>query len=352
MIAKFSIEERKKYIEEVKKNKQNLKDRIFVIERLGYNKKILKYLELYFKTFDYEVEIKSIENKTTKQLENNVIYDCMRLHNNKNLIIIYDGLYYDTNLDVSNPLFNEDSFLYNFTPMTFILKEKERIEEGFFKNDINITNKSIKGIFLNIIWRIHLPFKNSREIKCKIQDECSSIYNKEKHGEILSICRDTETLSFKKCLSTVKQKHLAPLQFFHYTFKIEEFPRGILLELERYRTINGMNVESTRFVLSKYDNLEHKVYKYCHPEVRKIALETLSRLKELDLPNDELKMALPECFTTNFYMKIDLRNLAHMISQRCGFDTHKTFRRLVYSMIGEMSYYHYNDCNEILSYIL
>lgn len=366
------------------------------LETLGYDVKIKK--ESFAKDPNFfKKEKEDIKNSIFLSRVNDISISLMELANNENLFIIYDRLYFSTilhqfDLDILEYISHISRLKmeykeFNSLPIEHIIllpKNRNMINEEInrvksskihaFDNEFllpesvelieNRKNKIIeekknnnlrenfniveiekcmskKGVFikaLEILFR-KIDF-GERLINVEIND-LSNLYNFDSHGKILSICRGIDKpLEKENVLSTIRRKHYSTLQFFHYTFFIKDIPRTVLIELSRYRTINAMCVESTRYILNKLKNPEEKIYKFFNPIVRKLSVDILDKIIKLvnkkEVNNDEIKMSLPESFTTSLYMKMDLRNLSHLLNERTDRGVHREFRRLSYSMLSEI----------------
>ena len=367
------------------------------LETLGYDVKIKK--ESFAKDPNFfKKEKDDIKNSIFLSRVNDISISLMELANNENLFIIYDRLYFSTilhqfDLDIleyvshisklkmeykefnslpiehiillpkNRIMINEeinrvksskihafDSEFLSPESVELIENRKNKIIEEKKNNNLrenfNIVEiekcMSKKGVFIKVLKILLDKYSFSENmIDVEIKYRLSSLYNFDSHGKILSICRGLDKpLEKENILSTIRRKHYSTLQFFHYTFFIKDIPRTVLIELSRYRTINAMCVESTRYVLNKLKNPEEKIYKFFNPTVRKLSIDILDRIIKLvnkkEVNNDEIKMSLPESFTTSLYMKMDLRNLSHLLNERTDRGVHREFRRLSYSMLSEI----------------
>lgn len=319
-----------RYIKELEEN-ENL---IIIINGCFFNRfdKLKNFNDLMMK-------IENLKNESIKYIiESNTLLSKLREYINDKSINNFKNIIKHSKKYMFKP--NNKKSLFKF-----LIKNKYYMnEEGREIIEIDY-DMSSKGKFLKFLAKLKeneffhfLMFKEriKKYMDVGFINSLSTKYNFEKHGEILSICRNLDySLGRDKCISTIKMGHLSPLQFFHFTFKLKNIPRTVLIELERYRTINAMCCESTRYVLNKTKNPEDKIYKGTNEIVKKIAIESLEKIKNEigNIPDDELKLALPEGFTTNLYMKMDARNIIHMFTERLSRGTHKDFRLLVYMMI-------------------
>lgn len=336
---------------------ESLKDSI---EQLNENENlIIIYDRLFYSTFMYQFEFNNIE--FIKYLKNNFLYDFFKniqgyiftpeskksLYELKNRINYndihgFDGWYIDKEKfkllhDLSK------SFLSGFGCLHYIYVDTDISKKGMF----------LQWVFKRQNTHYFKLLEFQRMITTYIIEDLSTLYNTKHHGELLSVCRNKKPLSYEKCISTIKMRHLSTLQFFSYTFFIEDLPRTVLIELSRYRTINAMCVESTRYVLNNIKNPDDKIYKYSDEIVKKISIESLRKIidNKDEISIDKLKMALPENFTCNLYFKIDMRNFSHIIFERIDPSAHKEFRRLMFSMLYNISTNISSDAN-ILPYII
>ena len=151
----------------------------------------------------------------------------------------------------------------------------------------------------------------------------------------------------------IKAGHESILEHITLTFSVMGLSRACLQELARHRHIS-LSVESTRHTLRK--NLATPTWadeacRYLHP-VALAAKEASTYLlfaliKDLDIPNDELKYYLPEFWPTNLILTSNIRELRHILKLRTSPTALNEFRVLAYSLfeaVPEEYRYLLEDC--------
>ena len=151
----------------------------------------------------------------------------------------------------------------------------------------------------------------------------------------------------------IKAGHESILEHITLTYSVKGLSRACLQELARHRHIS-LSVESTRHTLRK--NLANPTWadeamNYLHP-VALAAKEASTYLlfaliKDLDIPNDELKYYLPEFWPTNLILTSNIRELRHILTLRTNPAALKEFRALAYSLfdaVPEEYRYLLEDC--------
>ena len=171
-----------------------------------------------------------------------------------------------------------------------------------------------------------------------------------------------------------KNKHASTLEHLNYTFYIKGVSRALLQELARHRHAS-LSVKSSRYTLKElrriddFDN-EHlgrlfqlfmddldlmdkskddiftpliyhlgTISQYIYISKNELvfrqqllALCALQKLIKLNLPNDEVKYILPECYKTELTYSINARALQQLIYLRTGSNVLPEFRTLVKSL--------------------
>ena len=126
--------------------------------------------------------------------------------------------------------------------------------------------------------------------------------------------------------------HLSILEHITLTYSVKGISRACLQELARHRHIS-LSVESTRHTLRKtmgtpsvvdYDDKQQTMLL----AFRKIVYENP------DMPNDELKYFLPEFWTTNLVLTVNVRELRHILDLRTSPRALKEFRTLAHELFN------------------
>lgn len=169
----------------------------------------------------------------------------------------------------------------------------------------------------------------------------------------------------------IRAGHENTLEHINLTFSVKGLSRACLQELSRHRHIS-LSVESTRHTLreklgteadaallwdmrNKFKNL----YYNDDPNQDYVwaMVETMCKLvKQIpDIPNDELKYFVPECWPTNLILTSNIRELRHILKLRTNPAALKEFRVLAYSLfeaVPEEYRYLLKDCvyKETISY--
>jgi len=150
----------------------------------------------------------------------------------------------------------------------------------------------------------------------------------------------------KKLLKTaIKNKHYTPLEFITLTFSIEDMTRTVLQELARHRT-QVLNVQSTRYTLKKMkDDVRGNLDKYFYtdlPNYTEFLLMIIDFIEEKDLwelPNDKLKLYMPESLYCKLYMKVNLRNYFNFYRLRSSERAHFLIQELANSTYNTLPDY-------------
>lgn len=133
-----------------------------------------------------------------------------------------------------------------------------------------------------------------------------------------------------------------------YTFNIKGISRACLQELVRHR-ISSFSVQSTRYCLGRIkheapfnDSLEswHRASEYLvwtdDAYINNASMEALDQVRRYaacGIPNDKLKMCLPESFKTEVIMTINARSLNNYFSLRLDKRAHWEIKMLAETML-------------------
>jgi thymidylate synthase (FAD) len=142
----------------------------------------------------------------------------------------------------------------------------------------------------------------------------------------------------------VKVGHHTPLEFIQLTFSVEGLTRCVLQELVRHRT-QALNVQSTRYTLKKMKEDISNLEKYFYMELPfyKEYLEIIFKfIEEHDLwklPNDQLKLYMPESLKCDLYLTMNLRNFFNFYKLRSDNKAHFLIQKLAFAMYNELPEY-------------
>ena len=151
----------------------------------------------------------------------------------------------------------------------------------------------------------------------------------------------------------IKLGHESILEHINLTYSVKSLSRACLQELARHRHIS-LSVESTRHTLRK--NLANPEWgegeKECLHPAASAALKAyvymvFAIVRDNDIPNDELKYYLPECWPTNLILTTNIRELRHILKLRTAPAALNEFRVLGYSLyeaVPEEYRYMLEDC--------
>mgnify|MGYP001019066329 CR=1 FL=1 len=146
----------------------------------------------------------------------------------------------------------------------------------------------------------------------------------------------------------IDSKHHSTIEHVHYTFLIRGISRACLQELARHR-IASLSVKSTRYTLGKLRKVEHP---FTSHEGRGLVSDYLVltgnsyvdynstvQLEEVrqgawdNIPNDDLKMMLPESFKTTLVLTINARSLRNLLDLRLSHRAHWEIRKLAQRLL-------------------
>ena len=191
--------------------------------------------------------------------------------------------------------------------------------------------------------------------------------------EVTASCHSPDVQDFLSKL--VRAGHESVLEHIVCTFSVEGLSRACLQELVRHRHVS-LSVKSTRWALKnsyaeRLDGLADVLQGACDclPERVKGEVEVTRKLKagrglgmalynlldavedaiEADLPNDYVKYYLPECFTTDLVITLNVRELRHIMKLRSQPNVLPEFRSLVRAFFRALPEGHrflFEDCTE------
>ena len=168
---------------------------------------------------------------------------------------------------------------------------------------------------------------------------------KEYHSGSYPTAKGIEFLS-----KLIARGHESVLEHVSLSFYVTGIRRGLLQEIARHRH-TSLSVESTRWALSKVLKNETALV---FPEKMMEGFdvydaETRNTLADMEdalhflvdgiakvsavVPNDRLKDFLPECFTCNLVITLNLRELRHIYKLRTSQSAWKPFRELCENML-------------------
>ena len=148
----------------------------------------------------------------------------------------------------------------------------------------------------------------------------------------------------------IKLGHESILEHINLTYSVKSLSRACLQELARHRHIS-LSVESTRHTLRKYLT-ERQPLSTGDLDRRGKFNDMLSLVKRIadeypDMPNDELKYYVPECWPTNLILTVNVRELRHILKLRTSPAALNEFRVLgyrLYEPVPEEYRYMLADC--------
>ena len=208
-------------------------------------------------------------------------------------------------------------------------------------------------------------------MEVKLLTSVQSIKDMEKFAAIAYLtCHantDKEYVPHEKLERAIKARHESILEHITLTYSVKGLSRACLQELARHRHIS-LSVESTRHTLRKYMKAfeEGKSLSMYFPADRKLSIDndaitfSMRTLCSIfidclwkvaidcpDMPNDELKYLIPECWPTNLILTSNIRELRHILTLRTNPAALNEFRVLAYSLfeaVPEEYRYLFEDC--------
>ena len=143
----------------------------------------------------------------------------------------------------------------------------------------------------------------------------------------------------------VRMGHHTPLEFITLTFSIQDMTRATLQELARHRT-QVLNVQSTRYTLKKMKGkVRNNLSQYFHTDLPKydeylgVIFNFIEEHDLWELPNDKLKLYLPESLYCNLYMKVNLRNYFNFFKLRASDKAHYLIQELAVATYNTLPEY-------------
>ena len=128
----------------------------------------------------------------------------------------------------------------------------------------------------------------------------------------------------------IRLGHESILEHINLSYSIKGLSRACLQELSRHRHIS-LSVESTRHTLRK----KLDTYKYGQKWALINSFIAFAEANP-DLPNDELKYYIPECFPTNLILTANVRALRHILKLRTVPEALPEFRNLGVALFSEV----------------
>jgi thymidylate synthase (FAD) len=132
----------------------------------------------------------------------------------------------------------------------------------------------------------------------------------------------------------LQSQHTSLLEFINYTFLIESVCGSTLLQLTRHRHGSygwhdmGLAVQSSRHTLKRTGiEVTYSRNKWVNAVIwiQKMLVRFLIWLK---IPNDDVKLALPQAYNYNLYMTINARSLGNLLSLRLARNAHYDIREM------------------------
>lgn len=139
----------------------------------------------------------------------------------------------------------------------------------------------------------------------------------------------------------VKSGHTSTIEHINYAFMIEGISRGCLQELARHRHAS-LSVQSSRYTLKKLLMGLIDLDELLVPSGNKIA-DNLAQVQlrsvafaadRHNIPNDQLKYALPEAYKTTLVWSINARSLRNFFILRMSERAHWEIRKLAFEVFG------------------
>lgn len=152
----------------------------------------------------------------------------------------------------------------------------------------------------------------------------------------------------------IKLGHDSVLEHINLTYSVKGLSRACLQELARHRHVS-LSVESTRHTLKEEllgGTIKLSLPEGMDEELQRIIYGYLRTLfdyveKHPNVPNDQLKYAIPEAVCTNLVLTANVRELRHIIKLRSAPVALNEFRVLAYSLheaVPEEFKYLLQDC--------
>lgn len=135
----------------------------------------------------------------------------------------------------------------------------------------------------------------------------------------------------------VKDGHTSTVEHIVFTFDIDGISRSCLQELVRHR-IASFSVKSTRYTLKELGSANINYTDFLvdtgNDVVNFINICTLREISEHigTIPNDILKLSLPEAYKTSLIMTINARSFSNFLKLRTSQRAHWEIRKLAKAM--------------------
>lgn len=139
----------------------------------------------------------------------------------------------------------------------------------------------------------------------------------------------------------VKSGHTSTIEHINYNFLIEGISRGCLQELARHRHAS-LSVQSSRYTLKKLIKDQIDIEQLLVPSGNRTVdnlaeshLRSMAFVANLNnIPNDQLKYALPEAYKTTLVWSINARSLRNFFTLRMSERAHWEIRKLAFEVFG------------------
>jgi len=132
----------------------------------------------------------------------------------------------------------------------------------------------------------------------------------------------------------LQSQHTSLMEFINYTFLVESVCGSTLLQLTRHRHGRydwhdmGLAVQSSRHTLKRTGiEVTYSRNQWVNMVIwiQKMLVRLLIWLK---IPNDDVKLALPQSYNYNLYVTINARSLRNLLSLRLAKNAHYDIREL------------------------
>ena len=153
----------------------------------------------------------------------------------------------------------------------------------------------------------------------------------------------------------LQSQHTSLMEFVNYTFLVESVCGSTLLQLTRHRHGSygwhdmGLAVQSSRHTLKRTGiNVTYSRNQWVNTVIfiEKMLVQLLIWLK---IPNDDVKLALPQAYRYNLYMTINARSLSNLLSLRLAKSAHydiQVLARLILDSVPEDHQFLFKSCGD------
>lgn len=153
----------------------------------------------------------------------------------------------------------------------------------------------------------------------------------------------------------LQSQHTSLMEFVNYTFLVESVCGSTLLQLTRHRHASydwhdmGLAVQSSRHTLKRTGiDVTYSRNKWVNTVIfiEKMLVQLLIWLK---IPNDDVKLALPQAYRYNLYMTINARSLRNLLSLRLAKSAHydiQALARLILDSVPEDHQFLFKSCGD------